>query len=163
MIYLQFVAEHTVGSFAIRWFGGGAKRAVSHVDAVMPDGDLLGARSDRAGQKPPGVEIRPSRYRRFYRRIIVSLPCSEQQQELFYSFLLKQIGKPYDHTAVMAFFVSRDWREDNCWICSELQAAALEFCGILPYLYLTPNLITPTELALLTSVIPGASFQECCN
>lgn len=40
------------------------------------------------------------------------------------AFLERQIGKPYDWSAVWTWFGSRDWQEPDCWFCSELVAAA---------------------------------------
>lgn len=78
------------------------------------------------------------------------------QSRAFYRFLRAQVGKPYDHSAIWGFASGRDWREDDSWICSELQAAALEHAGIVPnQLYLAANKITPVALAF------GLSFLGC--
>lgn len=45
-IKLQFVREKDLSSQVIAWFSAGH---VSHVDTVLDDGRLLGARSDRVG------------------------------------------------------------------------------------------------------------------
>jgi len=150
VIRLQFVCELSPPSQIIAWFSAGH---FSHVDAVLPTGELLGARSDSVGGKPPGVQIRPANYAKFSRRILMRVPSTHEQCRAFYSFLFSQIGKPYDHAAIWAFFFNRDWREDDSWICSELQCAAGEACGVLPALYLAANKITPVACALAYSAM----------
>jgi hypothetical protein len=54
MIRLQFVLGTGLSSQAIAWFSAGH---FSHVDAVLPDNRLLGARSDVVGGKPPGYRF----------------------------------------------------------------------------------------------------------
>lgn len=41
-------------------------------------------------------------------------------------WLLAQIGKPYDWTAIWSWFGSRDWQDEDSWFCSELAARAAE-------------------------------------
>ena len=57
-ITLQFETTSDPGSWAIRTFQRGW---CSHVDTVMDDGRLLGARLDH------GVQIRPPNYEKFSR------------------------------------------------------------------------------------------------
>jgi hypothetical protein len=54
-IKLRFVRGLDFSSRVIAWFSAGH---LSHVDAVMPDGSLLGARSDVIKGIPTGVQIR---------------------------------------------------------------------------------------------------------
>lgn len=151
-VQLQFVRQHDIASSAIAWFSQGE---VSHVDAVMPDGMLLGARNDAVGGQPPGVRIRPPDYAKFVLWVPFTITTTPDQEVKFHSFLLAQVGKPYDQQAIWGFVTGRNWRENDSWICSELQAAALEAAGIVPPLYLAANKITPTALALLASGIGG--------
>lgn len=148
MITLQFVCDTAISSKIIAWFGAGN---FSHVDVVMPDGQLLGARSDAIGGKPPGVQIRPAGYDNFALKVQFTLPASQTEVADCYAFLMKQIGKPYDFTAIAGFIAGRDWRQQDSWICSELAAAALEAAHILPALYVPTNKITPDALALAVS------------
>ncbi len=148
MITLQFVCGSGISSQAIAWFSSGH---LSHVDCVLPDGSLLGARSDKCGGRPPGVQVRPPNYEKWQRVVRAELDATPIQEKMYYDFLNKQIGKPYDKKAILAFVLNRDWRERDSWICSELQAAALESCGWLPPLYLSANKITPVALAFAVS------------
>lgn len=156
-VRLQFVCERAVTSRLIAWFGAGH---FSHVDAVLPDGQLLGARSDAAGGKPPGVHARPAGYHRFARRTVMQVPATEQQTARFYEYLQQQLGKPYDHKAIWGFILDRNWRDERAWICSELQAVAGEVSGILPQLFTAASKITPGACALAFSAVGGRILEQ---
>ena len=154
-IKLQFVCEAAITSRMIAWFGAGQ---FSHVDAVLPDGRLIGARNDVAGNIQPGVRIRPPGYHKFTRRVIMDVPATPEQTKKFYDFMLAQQGKPYDREAIWAFLFNRDWREDDSWICSECITAACEM-SVLPQLYLSANKITPVTCAVAFSAIGGRAIE----
>lgn len=144
MIRLQFSFQDNLPSELITYFGHGA--GFSHVDAVMDDGRLLGARLDG------GVQIRPAGYAAFTRTLPVTLGAAASQNQEFWDFLNQQIGKPYDSRAVIGFAAGRDWREATAWFCSELVAAALESSYWFPYDLTTPvNKIDPDDLLLAIS------------
>lgn len=150
MIVLQFVKGSDFGADAIAWFGHGAD--FSHVDTVLPDGKLLGARSDVVGAAPAGVQIRDPGYVGKCRTFRVSLPCSDEMSSAYHGFLWAQIGKPYDHTAIMAFVAGRNWQDPDAWFCSELKAGAMLSAGFFPYPLAAPaNKISPPDLLLLIS------------
>lgn len=163
-IQLQFSRQADIASDAIAWFSQGA---LSHVDAIIKNGyALLGARSDTSNWcKPPnpwawikpGVRERPPGYAKFALRVVFTIPCTAEQLSRWNTFLRLQIGKPYDKEAIWGFVFDRNWREQDSWICSELQAAALEHAGIVPPLYLAANKITPVALALAVSALPGVT------
>lgn len=146
IIQLQFVCEAKITSRAIAWFSQGH---FSHVDAVTPSGNLLGARHSG------GVQVRSPGYLNFTNRVLMTVPCTDAQNLAFYSFLAAQVGKPYDAEAIWAFAFNRNWRETDSWICSELLAAAGESAGILPTLYLAANKITPVVCAVAFSAVGG--------
>lgn len=157
MIKLRFVLGRGWASSAIAIFSAGH---LSHVDAIMPDGTLFGARSDNIGGAPgvewSGVRTRPNPYEAVAKVVTFEIPAAPDQERAFYSFLKKQDGKCYDHLAIVAFAFNRNWRDDDAWYCSELQAAALEDAAILTKtLFLSANKITPVMLATLVSEIPG--------
>ena len=142
MIILQFVSGDDPGSELIKVFSRGWP---SHVDAVLEDGTLLGARLD-------GVKIRPPNYEPFAKVERIGLVCPKAEEDAFYAFLHAQIGKPYDKLAIAAFAVQRDWRQEDSWFCSELIARALEVCGFFPEPLADPaNEITPRDLLLCVS------------
>ena len=151
-IRLQFVCEASLSSWTIAWFSAGH---FSHVDCLLDDGMLLGARADRVGGKSAGVQIRPPDYAKFAQRVVMEVPCTAEQKGIFLDFLHNQIDKPYDHEAIWAFLFNRDWRKADSWICSELQSRAGEVAGILPQLYLAANKIVPVSCALVYSAVGG--------
>jgi uncharacterized protein YycO len=129
---------------------------LSHVDVKLPNGKLLGARSDNVGGGE-GVRERPDPYEPVAKMVYFEIEATPEQLAKFYGFLYDQLGKPYDHLAILAFIWNRNWRDDDAWYCSELVAAALEEAGMLKQtLYLPYNKITPVALATLVSDLPGA-------
>ena len=152
-IRLRFVLGKGRASRFIAWYSGAP---LSHVDAVMPNGKLLGARSDVVGGGD-GVLERPDPYEDVSAIVYFDIPCTPQQGMAFYAFLRAQLGKQYDHMAIFGFLFNRNWRDEDAWICSELQAAALEAAGIMPMVYLKASKITPVMLATLVSELPGAA------
>ena len=149
-IALQFVRGSDVGAKIIEWFDHGA--GYSHVDAVLPDGRLLGARSDLVGNAPRGVQIRDPGYVGTDPTLVVRLATAVAMEVAFYAFLTSQIGKPYDTLGILDFIGGRNWRQPDTWFCSELVAAGMEKCGYFPYpLASTTNKITPADLLLAIS------------
>ena len=150
MITLRFIRDHGISSALIAWFGGGE---YSHVDYAMPDGTWLGARSERVGGIPPGVQIRPANYITPLRCLTLSLQTTSEQDRDHYQFLYSQIGKPYDKWAILGFIFGRNWQDPGAWICSELQCAAAMSADIMQPLCLTANRITPNDLTLIWSAL----------
>jgi hypothetical protein len=149
VISLQFSTQNDAESALIRAFD---HCPFSHVDAIMGEGSLCGARSDVIGGIPAGVQTRPAGYAAFSKVLRVDLPSTDGQATAFRSFVASQIGKPYDMLAIAAFAIDRAWRDTDAWFCSELQSAAIEAAGIFPHkLYSSANRITPGDLLLLCS------------
>lgn len=149
-IVMQFVGNSSWGSRLIEWFDHGK---YSHVDSVLPDGTLLGARNDVIDGIPSGVQIRPASYVDGDKILRVTIPCTVNQEEAYYAFVRAQIGKPYDETAIAAFAVGRDWRAADSWFCSELCAAATEASGLVPAMIAPVNKIAPDDLLLVVSAL----------
>lgn len=149
-IQLQFVSEAGAGASLLRWFSHGR---FSHVDVIIPYEGLLGARMDNPVNDHTGVQIRPSDYATFTDRLVVTVPATVREAFRFHDFLARQIGKPYDWRAILAFCTARNWRDPNAWFCSELIAAALEQAGLIEPLLNAVNKITPCDLALLLSAM----------
>lgn len=150
-IVMQFVGNHSVGSELIEWFDHGE---YSHVDTVLPDGTLLGARDDLIDGIPSGVQIRPASYVSGYAHVLrVTIPCTEEQEAAYYASARSKIGKPYDETAIAAFIVGRNWRDPDHWFCSEDNADSLEASGLVPPLAAPCNKIAPDDLLLVVSAL----------
>lgn len=149
-IVMQFVQGSGFGADLIRWFDHGK---YSHVDSVLPDGTLLGARDDVIDGIPSGVQIRPATYVAKEAVLRVTIPCTVNQEEAYYDFVRAQLGKPYDETAIVAFAMGRDWRAADSWFCSELCAAGIEASGLIPPLIAPFNKIAPDDLALVVSAL----------
>lgn len=153
-ITLQFVCGRGLASRTIAWFSQGH---LSHVDYVMDDWKLLGARNDWHGSIQPGVRIRPPSYLPANEhKELMRVPCTAEQKKLYEAFLKDQLGKPYDQLGIFAFMVNRNWRDESAWFCSELQTAAGEKAGIFKNkLYLGANKVTPVMCAMAYSAIGG--------
>jgi len=156
----QFVQNAAASSRLIEWFGGGG---FSHVDAVLPNGALLGARSDAIGGQDPGVRIRPPGYEAWPRLIIMRKEVPASQARAWERFLAAQVGAPYDKRGIWDFVTGgnltdsgRDWRDPSAWFCSELWVRSLEVAGVIPLLPLSPNRITPGTAACIAG---AAGFQ----
>lgn len=149
-IVMQFSGNSSISSRLIQWFGKGK---YSHVDSVLVDGTLLGARSTSIAGYSSGVQIRDANYQKKSKLKRVSIPCTEKQQKLYYDFVLSQVGKPYDRIAIIAFITGSTWSEEDSWFCSELNTAALQYCGWLKPLSVPPSKIDPDDLLLLLSAL----------
>lgn len=141
-IVWQFSYKTDISGLLIRW---GTRSDWSHVDAVLPNGDLLGARIDG------GVQIRKPGYANFKKTVQYSVKTPAADK--FYEILQTQVGKPYDWRAIAAFaFGNRDWREQDSWFCSELQIWAAEQAGFFPQdLMIEVNRLSPRDHLLLFS------------
>lgn len=102
---------------------------------------------------PSGVQIRPPFYEKWKQRVVMHLPVTEYQRQSVVAFNMSQLGKPYDKSAIWGFVAGRDWREEDEWFCSELQAAAIESADIWPPLYTPRNKVTPAALAMVMSAV----------
>lgn len=149
-IVLQFVEGSGFSSALIKWFGSGL---YSHVDTVLPDGTLLGARNDVIQGIPAGVQIRPANYIQNEAMHRVSLTVSGEMRGKYYAFLHSQIGKPYNRLGIFAFFINAEWSDIAAWFCSQLVTAALQDCQWMPELSQPASKIDPDRLFLLISAL----------
>jgi hypothetical protein len=124
----------------------------NHVDAILEDGRLLGARSDNVGGPDwldwSGVRIRPRNYVNFELIKTMEVPATKLQYDRFYDFLKGEIGQPHPGNI--------GWKETVSWNSSDLIATAGEFAGLfVRSLYVAKNGISPVDLALVFSAIGG--------
>lgn len=175
-VTVMFVAGSDFWSRRIEWFGGGGW---AHAAQILADGSVLdsqasgmwlmpdGSPVDRharmhplAQYYPAGVQRRPKGYLDHEARWVkLEIPCSVQQAVAWEQSLLSQIGKPYDKLAILDFVTGslsdRNWRDQSAWICSELDAWALERAGICPSLLLPTYRVTPGDCALIAMALHG--------
>lgn len=75
----------------------------------------------------------------------IGLARVDCNDDLARRWLLAQLGKPYDWTAVWSWFGSRDWQDEDSWFCSELAARAAE-AGNRRVVYAETARVTPGQV-----------------
>ncbi len=145
----QFATEDSIASAIIRWY---TWSPFSHVDLVLPDGSLLGARLKG------GVQIRQPGYAKFTKTARYCVEVEEDQANMLYNIARLQVGKPYNTRAILAF-AFEDYPDAGgaSWDCSELQIWLLFKIGI-KALNLNPehvNRITPRDLLMSPCMEPA--------
>lgn len=159
MIQLQFVLGAGWGSRLISWWGQGYG-GYSHVDAILPTGDLIGARSDSIRLKngtviPPGVRVRPPDYEKWLKRTIVTLDATPVETERWQQFLLSKVGQGYDKSDILGLILGLPITSTGHWVCSWIQTSGLEVIGKFGYLPFYPQQVTPNELLFGVCTIGG--------
>ena len=144
-VRLSFVLGADWSSRLIAWYGQGVG-GWSHVDAVLPSGELLGARSDTIKGVAPGVQIRPPGYEKWKRRAIVEVPVTPAQATEWERWLRKQVGRQYDNGAIWSFIIGGKDHEPGHWICSACQFEGFEHIGLLQRALVEPSQVTPDAL-----------------
>lgn len=138
MIVLQLVTTNDISSRLIRY---GTWSDYSHVDFVLPNGQLLGAHLNG------GVQAREPNYETFTKKLRAVVDAPDHVLVA----AMSQIGKKYDWTAITDFVTrkKRNWREDDSWFCSELVAWAFEIARF-PILNTAVDMwrITPRDILL---------------
>jgi hypothetical protein len=152
-IQAQCVLGTGLSSKGIGWADGSN---LSHVDIVLPDGRLLGARNDAIKMPsgvvvPAGVEIREPFYEVWKRRIVFTKLVEDHIAELYYATAEQQLHKPYDSTAIWGFVADRDWRNPDAWFCSELWTFCAETSTTLPKLWTPKNKVMPGHASVAMS------------
>jgi uncharacterized protein YycO len=60
-----------------------------------------------------------------------SVIVDDQNKDIAETWLNRQVGKPYDFSALAALPFRKNWQNDEKWFCSELVACALMKAGVL--------------------------------
>jgi len=158
VIRLQFSRSTELVSLLI---AKACRSQFSHVDALLEDGNLLGAsdspKAPVVAGNPGGVAIRPPNYQPFAIRRIAHIYVPQRVEAKFYDLLHSQLGEPFDNSAMHAVFsgrpdTGRNWKDEDAWFCSELKAWALEEAGAfdVPPL-ISKDRVTPPDLLLMIS------------
>jgi hypothetical protein len=151
-ISLQFVLGADLSSRLIAWWGQGYK-GFSHVDGILSDGALAGARSDVVGGKPAGCQIRPANYEVWKRRMVMTLQTTDAIAANWEQFFRRGAGAPYDKRDIIGFIIGKPLDSAGSWICSAWQTDNLETQNLLPSMYLPPQQVTPNTLAAICSAL----------
>lgn len=160
MIHLRFVTADDMLSRLIRTQAGIAMPFTpSHVEALLPDGrDYVGAHYDG------GIQARPVDYDAATlmtlpdgrkSELIVSLPCTDAQEQAFYAFVQSKIGAPYDWKSIISFVTPDiNLHIESHLICSAFMVAGLRApgCEYFPMPLTVPfHHISPRDLLLILS------------
>ena len=128
----------------------------------MPDGNLLGARSDEMEGVAAGVQIRTPDYADFSAIKHVVLPTIVECEGRI--LISPSRHKLASHTIILGFALDRDWRQSDSWFCSELVAAALEKARYFSFCLAAPaNKITPADLLLAVSATAAVDHENYHN
>lgn len=138
---LIFARRRTLGSVLIRWF---TWSAWSHVAVTFDGHTIIDATLKHGGVKLHGWREFMDEYPD---RMLVNVALPDE--EAAHAWLLAQLGKRYDWTALVGLVMrSRRWADPSAWFCSELVAAAIA-AGGLPLFSEEVARITPRDLALI--------------
>lgn len=131
-IELHFSLGVGFTSALIAYFGYGYG-GYSHVDAILSDGRLAGARADRVGGAEPGFRIRPPNYEPWKRSATLTIPATAQEHARWEAWQLAQVGDGYDQRDILGLIVGEPLNSGNGhWICSAAQLFGLQQIGKMP-------------------------------
>jgi hypothetical protein len=125
----------------------------SHAEAVMPNGRYLGAHQTGGVQEcNPGYDAEWVPKDKLH-ELFLTLPAMAEQDAVFYDYLRKHIGEPYDWRAITGFVVPGHYHDLYHTICSALITGGLRTCEWFPFPLTIPwHLVDPARLLLMISV-----------
>lgn len=127
-VKLRFVRGPDWSSRAIARYGL-PSAGFSHVDIVLPTGELAGARSDSVGGQPQGFQIRPADYGKWDAVATVALQATWAQVNTGIEWIHSKLGEKYDKPAIWGFIFGMDLHEAGATICSAAGADYLYQTG----------------------------------
>lgn len=160
MIRLRFVTGDDRFSRLIRTQAGiCVPFTPSHVEALSQDGKFyIGQHIDHGMQaRPVGYDAADLMTLPDGRKseLIVSLPCTPEQEAAFYAYVESRIGKPYDWQSIISFIAPDiNKHQFGHLICSAEMTAALRTkgCEWFPMPLTVPfHHISPRDLLLMLS------------
>lgn len=110
----------SIESSLIQWFEGSRW---SHCGAIMPDSTVIEALWSGGVQRNKLIDFLEDSDD--WAIFDIALPNEVAAEQ----FLIEQIGKPYDKTAIIGIVFERDWDSSDSWYCSELSTKAIEMGG----------------------------------
>lgn len=160
MIRLRFVTSNALSSRLIRMQAGVSMPFTpSHVEALTVDGkNYIGAHiEDGVRSRPVGYDADDVMTLPDGRKadLVVSLLCTTDQEDAFYTFVEGKVGAPYDFRAILGFGLP-DFHEHDFGhlICSAFMVAALRSpgCEFFKWPLSVPfHHISPRDLFLILS------------
>lgn len=118
-MYFVFMRTPTLGSLVIQ---GATWSPWSHVACVLANKRVIESTAAHKGVRETTLDavlVRASAFQFGHTTV-----TAEAER-----FLLAQVGKPYDWTALAGIYLHRDWQQDDAWFCSELAAATAQAGG----------------------------------
>ena len=152
MITLRFVtSDHPLSRLIRTQAGICMPFTPSHVECLSRDGkSYVGQHMDG------GMQARPIGYdavEQGLKEKLVPLPCTPEQDALFFAYVEKRIGKPYDWKSIVSFAAPDiNLHDFDHLICSAEMTAALRACRYFPMPLVVPfHHISPRDLLLILS------------
>jgi hypothetical protein len=155
---LHFVCAADPLSRLIAWYGRGAQ-GLSHVDIELPDGTLVGARSNVINGIPAGFQRRPANYAKWIRVSTVTLPLTELQAMRAYRWVRNTVGAKYDTAAILGFVEGSALHKRGEYICSAAGTEFLRQAGKLPTLPIAASQVTPDTLQMM-AIAAGGKWEN---
>lgn len=159
VIRFQFVLGASFSSRLISWWGS-SYNGFSHVDSVLSNGDLIGARSDKVGGKPPGVQVRPPNYEKWKRRVVVEIQVAAWQEKAWEKWLKGQVNKPYDKAAILGFILGIPLHDRGHWDCSACGYGSTKAIKLATKCPIPDSSISPNSFFFLCTAGLGGSIVE---
>lgn len=160
MIVVRCITERNPISDTIRFITRAPASGPSHIEVTLPSGAHLGAHADRSG-----VAVRPPGYTRPTWEHRYGIRLTDNQELVFWQFLRRQLGKPYNYKGIGGILFDRNWPSVNAWFCSELILAAFMRAGIFP-LNILPQFaarIDPDKFHLASMFIGHLVSNTTCS
>ena len=117
-LHLVFTRGEGMTGAVIR---AGTWSRAAHVGGLLDDGMVLDATPSLGVALHPGISGRVVG--------LLAVACTPEVERTAVAWAHRQVGKPYDWTAIAGFFTRRDWHDPGAWFCMELWLAAFEHAG----------------------------------
>jgi hypothetical protein len=120
-ITFQFVTEDSDLSALIRWK---TDSEISHVNLCTPDGFLQGALLEG------GIQKRPANYSTFTLQLFVTIPCTDEQYDTFWSYANGRVGEHYNKAGIVGIALGKSITNPADSFCSEYASECIMAAGI---------------------------------
>lgn len=155
-VTIQAVGARGIAAWLIEHYGFGL-HGYSHVDIVLPDGNLLGARTDYPVDGKTGVQVRAAGYaaKDWVRRTRVTFMVSPLIAAAAYDFARAQVGDPYAKQDIVDLVFGVKDQQRGRWICSWLAAAFLGKAHAICYPGMPLSQVSPDTLVACACAAGG--------